>query len=187
MPPDPGGCRLETNDLCNSSPFLPLPVATVLSCVGSAGCAGATNAAIVPDCGGSVVSSVISGGPSPKDKDALECFGAPIGRTGRYSAGHIGIIEVDVDTIRPRRYGRYKKGSPRMCPVHNPQWLEVRYLHCVCSEAVALMRSLELANWLRSTNRLPRSTRVTDRNNVFPVVWAPTGNYHVITPLRRFL
>ena len=47
------------------------------------------------------------------------------------------------------------------------------------------MHALELATWLRSDSRLPTSTRVTDKNNVFLVVWAMTGKCDIITPLCR--
>ena len=131
MPPDPGRPSPETNDFYNSSPFSPFPIATVLPCNGSAGDAGATIAAARPVGGKKVVSKMLYGGLDPKDEDALDCFGASIGRTHRYSAGHIGIIEIEVDTIRPRRYDRHREGNPRMCPIRDPKWRGIT-IHALC-------------------------------------------------------
>ena len=101
--------------------------------------------------------------------------------------GSVGVIEVPVGWMESPRYRHFSQTSdPVYCPVDDADYRELRYGSCVASSAVALMRSLELANFLRFDGSLPRSTFHIDRNNVFPVVWTRDGRCIIMSPLSRF-
>merc|ERR1711873_202076 len=117
--------------------------------------------------------------------NAPDCFGSPIGRSGKWRIGHVGISYITVPYMRPKSYARTYDEKPRKCPVAQKEWIALRHEHCVSSLAVARMRALELANWLRSRSDLPKSTKEADRNNTFPVLWSASGKCHIVTPLCR--
>ena len=81
--------------------------------------------------------------------------GTKLGSQHRLTMGSVGIGFFEVKDMRPRRYGRRRKGTPRRCPVGHKRWQDGYYEASTCQLSIALMRAKELADWLRATRQLP--------------------------------
>ena len=100
--------------------------------------------------------------------------------------GSVGVIEISVEWMDTPRYKHFSQSSdPVYCPIDAEDYQEQRYSRCTIASAVALMRSLELANFLRLDGSLPGSTGHTDRNNMLPIVWTRGGKCIIVSPLAR--
>ena len=113
---------------------------------------------VTSDADASVVASVRV--PSPICPDEAWGFpGASIGQSGKYKMGSVGVIEISVEWMDTPRYRHFSQSSdPVYCPIDAEDYQEQRYSRCTIASAVALMRSLELANFLRLDGSLQGST-----------------------------